>query len=84
MAFTRIIRPVPSRGLEIVPHGTVMVDAHLDYITETEAVPADAVYVATMDESKDIVVIKDETIGKDIQAHTFAGWPETSGGVTRA
>lgn len=83
MSFRRVIRPVPLKGLESVPNGTLLVDGHLDYITESLSVPADAVYLAEQLEDKSVVVLKDETVGKDIQAHTFAGWPVTEGGVTR-
>lgn len=80
----RIIRPVPVIGLELVPNGTVLVDGYLDYLTFDLTAPVDAVYVAEMDETtKEIIVLKDETVGKNIQAHTFAGWPVTEGGINR-
>jgi len=87
MSHKRIIRPVKAVGLEIVPTGTVLVDAYLDYIIDGLAdqdEPADAVYVAQMDDDTKVVTVKkDDTVGKSIQAHTFAGWPVTKGGINR-
>jgi len=84
MSHKRIIRPVTAVGLEIVPSGTVLVDAYLDYITEEQVEPADAVYVAQMDDDTKVVTVKkDDTVGRNIQAHTFAGWPVTKGGINR-
>ena len=81
---TRIIRPVPNPGLELAPSGTILVDGYMDYLTVDSTVPIDSVYVAEMDETtKEIIVVKDETVGKNIQAHTFSGWPVTEGGINR-
>jgi len=79
----RYIRPVPAIGLELVPGGAILVDGYLDYLTEDVTEPIDAVYVAEQLRDKSITVIKDSTVGLDIQGHTFAGWPATLGAVTR-
>ena len=56
----RVVRPVPAKGIESVPGGTILVDGHLDYIDDgKELAPADAKYVATMDEAGEIAVVTD-------------------------
>lgn len=78
MTAKRIIRPVPAQGIVAVPEGAVIVDGHLDYITdEATPTPGDAIYAASMDAAGKVDVDKDETA--DLAAHTFAGWPTPKG-----
>lgn len=56
----RIIRDVSPKTIEAVPGGTMLVDGALDYIDADQSpVPADAKYVATMNEAGKIDVKTD-------------------------
>lgn len=87
----RIIRDVPTDSVEPVPPGTMLAYGQLDYIDDGEGdAPADAVYIAHMDESGAVEVVKDDFISDVVakpvdrggvltddapKRHTFAGWP---------
>lgn len=58
MNSLRIIRPLPTKGIELLPAGCLAVDGHLDYISQEEtSIPEDAKYVASEIEGKKEIVL---------------------------
>ena len=70
----RIVRPVPPKGVEPIPDGTMLADGMLDYIDDgAQKPPADAIYIATLDDKGAYAVVMDNFVAPAV--HTFAGWP---------
>jgi hypothetical protein len=69
-----ILDKIPQGGVQSLVGVTY--DGVLDLIVDDkQATPADALYVAE-DKGDTVLIVKDQTAGKSLTPHTFAGWPE--------
>jgi hypothetical protein len=71
----RFIIPIPQEGVSLIPPQAVLVDGHLDYITDSDddPVPDNAIYVSRVGAGEEVVEV-DNTSGVLKHSHTFLGW----------